>query len=142
MVDVVHFKPNHAKVIQNLASTSHLRPWASDFHLAALAAQQHSYTVLDGNIPLACGGLIQHWQGRYEAWALMDLVDKKKFILVHRKVKDFFDSHPLPRVEAVVEKGFDAGHRWVKMLGFNLEIDTMINYGIGGTPFSLYSRVN
>lgn len=52
------------------------------------------------------------------------------------------DAMALPRVEMYVEEGFDAGHRWARLLGFELETERpMRNYLPGRRSAYLYARV-
>lgn len=141
MINLIKFEPSHLRGIIATAGTTKVRPWMNDSLLSTLSSQQYCYTIMDDNGPLMCGGLVNYWSGRYEAWAVLDAVPSSKFLIVHRKVRDFFNAVELPRIEAVVESSCIGGRKWVEKLGFTLEVDTMSNYGVNGESFSLYSRV-
>jgi RimJ/RimL family protein N-acetyltransferase len=55
-------------------------------------------------------------------------------------VVEFLDNAPYRRIEATVDVGFKQGHRWIKMLGFELE-GYMRAYRPDGADMLLYARV-
>lgn len=142
MMELVRFKPEHAHQIQEQEATAYLRPMISEAHLAVLAAQEHSYTIMRGGLPIACGGIIQHWPGRYEAWAMLEASRPKDFLTIHNATRRFLQTQIHTRIEAVVECGFQAGHRWLRLLGFDLESPYMRRYGPDGRDYSMYVRVS
>lgn len=95
---------------------------------------------LDGRV-VCCAGIRKIWDGRGEAWAVFDKKVRNEFLSVHRIVRKFLDASPLKRVEASVFVDFEAGHRWVKALGFKLEAPSRKGYWPGGIDAALYSRV-
>lgn len=107
-----------------------------------LASNGLSYSVISksGRI-LMCAGIQKHWEHRGEGWAMFDLELKKEFIGVHRIVKRFLDVTPFRRVEATVEANFEPGHRWAKLLGFEMEAPRLKNYFVNGADAVLYVRI-
>lgn len=109
----------------------------------ALALSSFAYTAFDvktGEI-VFCAGIHDPWPGRAEAWALLADNLKHKMLAVHRSVLEFLDKINIKRIEAVVDRDFTQGHRWVELLGFTLEADRMRAYGYEGQDCSLYARV-
>lgn len=141
MIEIVKFEPGHYHRIQEQGATDHLRPHVTEQHLAALAALPHSYTALVDGQPIACGGLIPMWPGRAEAWAVLDATCGRQFLAVHNAARRFLDMVDIHRIEASVEVGFVAGHRWLRALGFHMEAPRMLRYGWDGRDYSLYARV-
>lgn len=84
---------------------------------------------------------MKYWEGRGEAWAIIDDDCKKEFLTIHNFAKRFFEICPLKRIEATVDAGFSPGHRWVKMLGFKLEAPLLKSYLPNGGDSSLYAKV-
>ena len=142
MIEVVKFQAEHYAQIHEQSGTVHLRPNITEAHLGALAALPHSYTVLAASRPIACGGVIEMWPGRAEAWAVLDATCRRDFMAVHNAARRFLDLLNIRRVEAVVEVGFAAGHRWLRALGFHMEAPRMLRYGWDGRDYSLYARIH
>lgn len=103
--------------------------------------QKHSFTVRIENRILACGGIVEYWPGRGEAWAVVDKFCGNDFLIFDRIVRRFLKMAPYRRIEATVPKDFEQGHRWAKMLGFKVEAPTLEGYGFNGEDFSLYAKV-
>lgn len=113
-----------------------------DGSIQALVKCRQSYTVeREDGVVMLCGGLIDYWQGRAETWASFNKGCKKDFLAVHHQVVKFLDTCGVRRVEAGVEVNFEAGHRWVKALGFTLETVCARHYLPDGKDCSLYVRI-
>ena len=85
---------------------------------------------------LACFGVAPLWEGVAEAWALLSVEVLKDFpVALSRSVWNWLEHierrESLRRVQASVADGHEAGHRWVRWLGFDYE-GRMACYGIGG----------
>lgn len=80
-----------------------------------------AWTGTDGDQVVACGGLLPHWPGRASAWMLIGESAGPHFGVIHRHVHRFLVRSPYTRIEAHVDVGFQAGIRWMKMLGFEME---------------------
>lgn len=106
----------------------------------ALASTAHCFTGLDGDKVVGCAGVYEIWPGRAVAWALLSRDAGAHFRTIHRAALGFIAQAPWRRIEAVVEDGFEAGHRWARMLGMQRE-GLMRAYSPGGVDFYLYSRV-
>jgi len=101
----------------------------------------HSYTAtVEGRI-VACGGIIEYWPGRAEAWAVLDATSRKDFLAIHNAARRVLNLDHFRRIEAVVDVGFEAGHRWLRALDFRMEAPRMLQYGVDGNDYSLYARV-
>lgn len=141
MIDVIHFAPEHLYQIQEQRATDYMRPRVTFEHAQSLAGQPHSYTVLKDGKPIACGGVLEYWMGRGEAWAVLDAVSRKDFMAVHNAARRFIAAINMRRIEAVVQTDFTAGHRWLRALGFQMEAPLLKAYDPDGRDFSLYARV-
>lgn len=109
--------------------------------MAEIEREGRTYTALaeDGEV-LAVAGLLCFWKGRYEAWAFLNQNRPKEFFAIHRITQRYLDTVK-GRVEAVVDKTFENGHRWARALGFKVEAETMEKYCPNGNAATLYSRV-
>lgn len=139
--DVVRFKAEHYFQLNEQEATSYVNGFMTEKSIKALEGNEHSYSIFIGGRLIACAGLIQFWNGRAEAWAMIDKDCRKEFMTLHNVVKRFLEVCPVKRVEAVVDHGFEAGHKWVSLLGFKLEAPYMKAYGLKGGDCSLYARV-
>lgn len=93
----------------------------------------------DGQI-LAIAGVEPQWENRAIAFALISGAAGPYFRAIHSAVAAFLDHTPYRRIEATVDVGFEQGHRWIKMLGFEIE-GYMKAYRPDGADMLLYARV-
>lgn len=101
-----------------------------------------AYSAFDGGRCIACAGLLHVWPGRAVAWAILAADCNKSIISITRFIKFVLTTHKIARVEATVAVDFAAGHRWMRMLGFEREDrDGLRKYDPHGRTFALYARV-
>ena len=112
---------------------------ATDAQLLADASD--AYTLLHDGRVIACAGVMELWQGRGMAWALLADNIGQAMIAVHRIVYRFlWKECTIRRVEAYVDQGFAAGHRWVHDLGFQRE-GMMRAFAQHGGDMVMWARV-
>ena len=85
-------------------------------------------------------GVEPQWENRAIAFALISGAAGPYFWAIHSAVRNFLNSTPYRRIEATVDVGFEQGHRWIKMLGFEIE-GYMKAYRPDGADMLLYARV-
>ena len=102
--------------------------------------QGQAFTGLVGDRVIGCAGCIEQWEGRAIAWALVSKDAGRHMVSVHRAVAGFIAQAPWRRIETTVDSSFDAGHRWMELLGFTHE-GRMRAYGPQGQDFDIYARV-
>lgn len=96
----------------------------------------------DGQV-IGCMGVVEQWDGRGMAWAVLDREAGPHLLALTRDSRDFFDSMAYRRIEAYIDPQFPQGRRWVHLLGFTLETDVpMRNFFANGNSAYLYARVN
>lgn len=106
-----------------------------------LEASTHAFTGLaDDGAVIGCAGVHELWQGRAVAWALLSADAGPHFKAIHKAARGFFTQAPWRRIEAMVEDGFDAGHRWARMLGMQHE-GLHRAYSPSGADFHTYARI-
>lgn len=110
-------------------------------HGVALAAAGPAYSAVDGNAVIACAGLMKQWDERAIAWAIMAAETGRHMLAITRAVKRGMALHPFRRIEAAVRADFEAGHRWMEMLGFSVEAPRMEAYTPDGADAVLYAKV-
>jgi len=98
--------------------------------------------MLDGK-PLVCAGLINKWVDSWSAWAYIDVAAGSHMLTVTRAVRRAFPDLPCGRIEATTPIDYDAGRRWLELLGFKNETpDGMACFTPDRRTYCLYSRVN
>lgn len=96
--------------------------------------------VSDNGEILLIGGLAPQWEGRAILFSLLSKHAKNHMIGIHRITTDFIKERPFVRIEAQVKVGFTAGHKWIKMLGFEVE-GLLKKFYPSGDDYVMYSRV-
>lgn len=141
MIEVVPYKAEHFQMIDAQDAQSHVCHWVTPGHAASLEEHLSLTLVIDG-VVIGCGGLYKIEEHRSIAWVYLSKYAKEHIFVVHKVVKRFFDGCMVPRIEAMVDVDFEEGHRWVRMLGFELEAARMRKYSPDGGDQSLYARVS
>lgn len=143
MITVVKLTVEHLKEVLSEEANAPLRALITDDKLAAIAAKRFAFAALSeetGRV-LCCAGLSEYWPERAEGWAILSGNCKREMIAVHRRIQKFLDRPPVRRIEAAVELGFRAGHRWARLLGFELEAQRLKAFLPNGKDCALYARV-
>lgn len=89
----------------------------------AMATWRHSFTIwgMGSPSPLACMGVREEWPGRGWAWAYLARGIRPYMPELVRGIARCLKSAPFHRIEAAVDLDYTAGHRLVKLLGFQSE---------------------
>lgn len=107
--------------------------------LIALEAGQ-SWTGEADGVAVACGGLVEQWPGRYTAWVFMNQDARRHMLAITRAVRSVMGAVK-GRIEMTVRCDFAAGHRWAKMLGFEVETPVLKAFGPEGEDHVGYVRI-
>lgn len=108
--------------------------------LSFFSENDHCFTFEhDGEI-LAIALCAPLWEGRAEATMLISKDAGKHFKFIHKRIVEIMDNLDYRRYEATVDIGFKEGHRWMKLLGFEIE-GYMRKYRPDGADMVLYARV-
>ena len=99
-----------------------------------------SWAALSNRKAVACGGLYPVNLYRSHAWMVFSELSRAEFLFVHRAVTRYLEN-ATGRVEFAVRKDFAQGHRWAKMLGFEVEAPLMRRYCADGADAVLYAKV-
>lgn len=99
-------------------------------------------TLMHDGRPIACVGPALYWENRALVWSFISTaVCQSNFLTIHRLAKAYLAGLPFRRLEAAVDVDFDAGHRWARALGFQLEAACMSAFQLDGRDCALYARV-
>lgn len=137
--ELVHLRQLHLQPAQ-----AWMQPFVDAPEYGAQLLRCDSYTAMHNDAPVAIGGLVTVWPGRAHLSALISdqFGHKAAFALLHREVLRRLNASPIARIEATVDDRFEAGHRWMRLLGFQLETpDGMRGYMPDGRTSYLYARI-
>ena len=121
-------------------SQSYMSLLLEDLDLAPLAAENMAWVGETDEGVMAIAGIAPQWENRATAWAMISQNAGVHFMKIHREVKRHLDEAPFRRIEATVDAKFKAGHRWMNMLGFELE-GYLRNYRPDGGDQVMYARI-
>ena len=109
--------------------------------LDALEAAPNTWTLLWDAEPLLCGGTVPMWPGRHTAWCFMNKLAARHMTFVTRYARKTLE-RVKGRIEFTVRADFPQGHRWARMLGFEIETLVLKGYGPEGEDHVGYVKFN
>lgn len=139
-LEVTEFKAEHLDQIALQEAQQYLLHHMEPGMGAYLEGLQAFSGLVDGK-PVVCAGVLPYWEGRGLAWAYLGEDAGSHMAAIHKAVKRYLEVAPFDRIEAAVDVEFEAGHRWIKMLGFELEAPRMAKFRADGGAASLYARI-
>lgn len=139
---IVPFSVEHLDTIRLQQAQSKALDTVGDAEAVYLEASEFAFTALDGDIVVACAGILTLWEGRGHAWALMSGNIGARFVGVHRAVKRAIAVSGFRRIEMDVDAAHKEAIKWAHMLGFYNETpDGMRGYTADGRIFYKFARV-
>lgn len=141
MIQVVEFHPSHLAAMDVQPGQAYALESIDEMDMAVLSGPG-AYTVLSDDRPIICGGVLEIVPWRGLAWSFIAANLGPAFIHAHRVAKRVIESAPFPRIEMEVDCEFEEGHRWARLLGFELESPRLRKYGFGGRDVAMYARVS
>jgi hypothetical protein len=137
---IIPFKQHHLEIIELQESQAYLSSWVTPD--AAKALEAHiSFTGIADDKVVGCAGMIKRSEYWGTVWAYLSKDSGKHFVSIHRAVRKLIEGSMLKRIDATVDFEFEAGHRWLKLLGFEMEAERMRCYRPDGGDSSLYARI-
>lgn len=139
----LQIRPFELEHFHDLAARGHMRPWQSmlsgdDWRL--LAARGEAWSGFVGDVCVGCAGIVDHGEGRGEAWAMLPDDAGPHMAAITRAVMRGLRTTPLRRVQAITACTFAPGRKWAKMLGFRFE-GTLRAYCADGSDAEIWARV-
>lgn len=89
---------------------------------------------------MVCGGVVPAYAHLGFLWALVSADAGPHLLQIHRAARRLLEMTRQTRIEASVRKDFEAGCRWLKILGFNAEGESP-GFGIDGSTHLRYGLV-
>jgi hypothetical protein len=93
----------------------------------------------DGTV-VGCAGLVEIWEGRAYAWAVLSAGAGRHMRAIVKAAKAKLDASPIRRIEIAVDCRFGPGCHLARLLGFQLEAKCRA-YLFKGRDAFLYARV-
>lgn len=106
-----------------------------------LARCVHSWSVLRGTEVLVCAAIVECAPHRAKVWSVVSEAAGPHLYQISRIALQEMKKLPYTRLEATVDCEFEAGHRWMKVLGFELEAERMRLFSDDKRDHALYARI-
>lgn len=140
---LIPFQLEHLQALHLQPAQAWMQPMVDAPEYGRTLLHADSYTAMLGGAVVAVAGLVTVWPGRAHLSALLsdEFGSGSAFILLHREALRRLEASPIARIEATVDDDFEQGHRWLGMLGFQLETPLgMKGYMPDGRTSYLYAR--
>lgn len=142
-MEVVRFKRGHLEQIdESEGRTARLKDRLDADELETLEKSKRAFTALDGDDPVLIGGLTEYWPGRAEAWLVFKKDMTHKMPAAAKVVKQFLDDTPMRRVEAICEVDDYKAMRWLRTIGFHLEVERLQKFSRHGADCAMFVRLD
>lgn len=143
MIEIVKFNAMHLPYVDLIDQQAHMADLFNSEEYQHLLHCGYAYTALANGHVICCAGVFPIAPHIGRAWALMGKRSADHMIDITRNCLHLFDTIPVPRIETMVCRDYEKGHRWVRMMGFVNETPDigMRGYGMNGETYDLYSKV-
>lgn len=146
-IKIISYKPEHFLTLRNTCDyfqqLHSLYSFGSPADVARIYMRGPAYTLLKDDVIIGCAGVMKLWKGVGDAWMLATpLVQTHPKLVsktVKKKLNEIIQDMRFERVQGIVRKDFEAGHRWIKWLGFHEE--GPLDRYFGGLDFIRYALI-
>jgi hypothetical protein len=141
-MNIIPFRKDHLVNMMDCGLVEGITPEFIDVVFQEIERLGASYSAeVDGDI-VACAGLTELSPGRALAWSyLSPNLGGQMMLRITRACNRMMNLSSFRRVEMDVLWDHAEGHRWARILGFDLECPRRRAYGPDGRDYALYSRV-
>jgi hypothetical protein len=136
------FKPEHLRELVLQPAQERVRANLSNPEYAQALVGEHSFTLkMDGKV-VACFGVLKLWEGRGDAWALIDGdIGARGMRRLHFEIRKRLEAaHEFRRIETACDAGFAQAKRWLELLGFQYE-GPLLKYTPDGRDCLRFARI-
>lgn len=141
MIRIARMRPEHVAGFRLQPRQAMLAGNLSDpAYVDALVRSGNAFTALADGRAVAFGGCLELWQDRAYIWSLIGEDAGPHMRMLVRAAAGYLKAAPWRRIEAAVASDFEAGHRLVRLLGFEFE-GRMKAFSPDGVDHDLYARV-
>ena len=139
-MNIIPFKAEHFWGIDVQPAQAYVASRVSPEHVASLE-EQCSFTVVVDGSPLVCFGWVQIHPTRALLWTYISARAGKHFVGITRIANKLIRDLKFKRLEMEVDCEFEQGHRWARMLGFELEAERLRGHRMDGGDSAIYARI-
>ena len=143
-VKFVRFKARHLDEFKAQAAQATEALLASPENTRALEHSPFAFSALYEGRCIGAGGVVEYWDGLGEAWALIGPVPPHCWTSITREVNRVMEeamADGYRRLELHIIDGFEEGHRWARLLGFDRVDHPLRRWGPNDFTYWLYERV-
>lgn len=90
---------------------------------------------------IAAAGVTPKWPGSGTAWAILSEDAGAHMLEITRRCQHMLSVAPFRRLEAYAACDFPAAHRWLRLLGFTLEVARAERYTPDGHDAAIFKRI-
>jgi len=137
---VVPFQTWHFWDIKPQASQAYVQQFVTPEGIEALE-KHSSFTCLVDDKPVCCFGWMELYPTRASIWSYMSEDAARYLVHLTRIAKRLISTLQYKRLEMEVDTDFEQGHRWARMLGFQLEAECLRGFRMDGGDSAIYARI-
>ena len=137
---VIPFKAEHFWSIEAQPAQEYVRGCVTEEQVKQLEKAE-AFSCVEGDKVLCCFGWVEVYKTRAAIWGYMSKDVGPHFNKVTRIAKRLIKGLAYKRIELEVDCEFKDGHRWARMLGFQLEAECLRGFRMDGGDSAVYARV-
>lgn len=137
---VVPYEAGHLWELDRADGRAYLAMNVTPAQAQAMEGDQTFTGLMDGKV-VAVGGIADLCPGRALLWSYMGPTAGRHMVALTRVAKRLIEMSTVDRLEADVDVDFEPGHRWLQLLGFELETPRMRKYRPDGGDMAKYVRI-
>lgn len=137
---IVPFEVEHFAELELQPSQAYLRAHTGIDRLRELAERGPAFSWFAADRLICCGGLREFGSDRGVLWSFVAAHAGAHFTALHRSSLRFLETVDRPLMQSTCRSGFEAGSRWLHMLGFRWSRE-IGPWGPMGVPHDLFERV-
>jgi hypothetical protein len=139
-MNVVPYKAEHFWAIVPQPAQAYLADYVTPQHIESLE-KECSFTVMADGSPVVCFGWLALYPTRALLWTYISTTAGKHFVGITRIANRLIRDLKFKRLEIEVDCEFEQGHRWARMLGFELEAERLRGHRMDGGDSAIYARI-
>lgn len=115
-----------------------------DSMISFIEKADHYHSIFVNGELHVCTGVNPYWNGRGEAWFIINPASKNKALFrVRNIIVDLLDDCPITRIECAVtrDEHFKVADKWARSLGFVMEHHRLRKFNPDGSDAAFYARI-
>lgn len=143
MIGIEGLTPKHLRTLELQDSQTSFSELISnpEEYVRMVCQQGQAFAVVADGETMVIAGLIEMWEGRSLMWSLMSKNAGKHMRYILKATERMITTFGARRVESTVDCDFKQGHRFMRLLGFQMEAERMKSYEPDGRDCALYARI-